>query len=57
MKRKYFTIGTITKSNKKYKIAERYKIDTLTHKYMSAHYPGLVQGLRVSVFNATFNNS
>ena len=34
------TIGTVTKSNRK--IIERGKVDTLKHKYMTAHFPDFV---------------
>jgi hypothetical protein len=37
--KKYHTVGT--KSNRK--IVERGKLIPLTHKYMTAHFPGLVQ--------------
>jgi hypothetical protein len=36
-------IGTVLKCNRK--IVERGKINTLTHKYMTAHFPGLVHAL------------
>ena len=38
--KKYHTVGIIPKLD--IKIARRGKIDTLTHKYMAAHFPGLV---------------
>jgi len=41
--KKYHTVGPVLKS--KVKIVERGKIDTLTHQYMTAHFPGLVQAL------------
>jgi hypothetical protein len=41
---KYNTEGTIPKSNKK--IVERCKIGTLAHKYMTAHFSGLVLALQ-----------
>ena len=40
----YHTVGTIIKSN--IKNAERDKIDTLTHKCITAHFSGLVQALQ-----------
>jgi len=39
--KKYLTVGIIPKANTK--IAERGNSDTLTYKYMTAHFPGLVQ--------------
>jgi hypothetical protein len=36
--KKYHTVGTVAKSNS--------KIDTLTHKYMVAHFPDLGQELQ-----------
>ena len=41
--KKYHTAGTIQNSN--IKIVERDKINTLTRKYMTVHFPGLVQAL------------
>jgi len=41
--KKYHSVGTILKSN--IKIVGRGKIDT-PNKYMTAHYPGLVQALQ-----------
>jgi hypothetical protein len=37
------TVGTIANSN--VKSVESCKIDNLTHKYMTDHFPGLVQAL------------
>jgi len=45
-KRKYNTIGTVSKSNRT--IVKRGKIDILTYKYMTTHFPGLVQALKKS---------
>ena len=42
--KKYHTVGIVPKSN--IKIVERDKIDTLTHKYMTAHFPCLVKVLQ-----------
>ena len=39
--KKYHTVRTFPKSNRK--IVERGKLIPLTHKYMTAHFPGLVQ--------------
>ena len=44
IKKNIHTVGTIPKSN--IKIAERNKIDTIAHKYMTAHFPGLIQALQ-----------
>jgi hypothetical protein len=42
---KYYTAGTIPKSNRK--IAEReVKSIPLTHKYMTIHFPGLLQAFK-----------
>jgi len=41
---KFHTFGTVPKSN--IKIVERGKIIHLTHKYMIAHFHGLVQTLQ-----------
>ena len=46
-KQKYDTVGTIPKSN--IKIIERGKINTLTHKYMTAHWLDLVHVLQSTV--------
>jgi len=37
MKKKYHSVGAIPKCNSK--IVETGKIDTLTHKYKTAHFP------------------
>jgi hypothetical protein len=44
--KKYHTVGTIPKSNTK---MVKGTIDTLTHKYMAAHFPGLAQTLQYKV--------
>jgi hypothetical protein len=41
------TVGTIPKSN--IKIVERGKIDTLTHKYTTTHFPASVHALQLKV--------
>jgi hypothetical protein len=41
--KKYHTVGTIPKSNTK---MVKGTIDTLTHKYMAAHFPGLAQTIQ-----------
>ena len=41
---KYHTVGTIPKSN--IKVVERKKSISLTHKFMTAHFLGLVQTLQ-----------
>jgi len=48
---KYHTVGTITKSN--IKIVERGKIDIRTQKYITDHFPDLVQAFhyKVAVLN------
>ena len=38
--RKKNTVGIIPKSN--IKVVEKGKIDTLTHKYLTAHFPGFL---------------
>ena len=38
--KKYYKVETVVKSNRK-----KSQNDTLTHKYMTAHFPGLVQAL------------
>jgi hypothetical protein len=42
---KYYTVGTFLKSNRK--IVGRVKIDTLTHIYMTTHFPRFVQTLQI----------
>ena len=42
---KKHTVGTIPKSNR--------KIDTLAHKYMTVHSPGLVQALRLNNYDVS----
>jgi len=44
--RKYHTVGTVPKSNRKIVERGKIKIDTPTHKYMTAHFPVLVQALQ-----------
>jgi hypothetical protein len=45
--RKYHTVGTVPKSNRKLVEREaKSKIDTPTRKYMTAHFPVLVQALQ-----------
>jgi hypothetical protein len=39
--KEYNTVGTFLKSQRKY--YEEAKFIPLTHKYMTAHFPGLVQ--------------
>jgi hypothetical protein len=58
----YYTVRTVQKSNRI--VVERGEFDDSTHKYMTAHFLGLVQPpqeLRLfpvlfMLFNATFNN-
>jgi hypothetical protein len=38
---KYHTVGIVPNSNRR--LVERGKNDTLIHKYMTAHLPGLIQ--------------
>ena len=47
--RKYHTVGTVPKSNRKIVERGKIKIDTPTHKYMTVHCPGLVQALQSKV--------
>ena len=43
--KQHHTVGTVTKSNRK--IVERgKKLISLTHQYMTGHFPGLVQALQ-----------
>ena len=44
LKKKYLTVKTVPKSNGK--ILQRSKMETLPHKYMSVHIPGLVRGFQ-----------
>jgi len=41
---KYNTVGNLPKLNRK--IVERWKIDPLTHKYITTHFHGLAQALQ-----------
>jgi hypothetical protein len=43
-KKKYHTFGTVPNSNRE--IVGRGNIDTLRHKYLTDHFPGLVQALQ-----------
>ena len=44
-KRKYHTVGTFPKPNRKF-VEKGTKCTHLTHKYMTYHFPGLVQSLQ-----------